>query len=209
MPMISPLQYLFVLLNRVRVRGRGNRIDPHGADIKRCSIRVRGNANEFRCRSLLKQSAVMIEGNGNRILIEEGGELRNLRLWIKGDNCEIRIGPQLIFNGGRVVCAGNGNGVSIGDDCMFAEGIEIWASDTHPVYQGDSLINPSRSISIGNHVWLGTNAMVLKGSRIADGSIVGMASLVRGEIPANCMAVGNPARIVKSGVRWDKSGIGA
>lgn len=207
--MISPLQYLFVLLNKLSVRGRDNVVDPRGADIKRCRFRIRGNGNEFRCRSLLKQSAVMIEGDGNRILIEAGGELRNLRLWIKGNNCEIRIGSQLIFNGGRIVCAGNGNGVSVGDDCMFAEGIEIWASDTHPVYQEDKLINPSRPVCIGNHVWIGTNAMVLKGSRIADGSIVGMGSLVRGEIPADSMAVGNPARIVKSGVRWDKSAIEA
>lgn len=207
--MISPLQYLFVLLNSLSVRGRDNHIDPRGADVKRCHIRVRGNGNTLRCRSLLKNSDVLIEGNGNRILIEAGGELRNLRLWIKGNNCEIRIGSQLIFNGGRVVCAGNGNGVTIGDDCMFAEDIEIWASDTHPVYQGETLINPSKSISIGNHVWLGTRAMVLKGSKIEDGCIIGMGSLVRGEIPAHSMAVGNPARIVKSGIHWDKSEIQA
>jgi acetyltransferase-like isoleucine patch superfamily enzyme len=90
---------------------------------------------------------------------------------------------------------------------MFAEGIEIWASDTHPVYQDGSIINPSRPIEIQPHVWLGTNVMVMKGAVIGEGSVIGMGSLVRGEIPSHCIAAGHPAKVIKTNIDWDKSAL--
>ena len=90
---------------------------------------------------------------------------------------------------------------------MFAEGIEIWASDTHPVYKEGVTINPSRPVEIQEHVWLGTNVMVLKGTVIGEGAIVGMGSLVKGVVPKRSMVVGNPARVVKTDIDWDKKAI--
>lgn len=202
-----PVPFLFRFLNRFRVRGKSNHIKAYHADVKYSDFLIRGNRNEFHCKSLLKHAGIMIKGNNNIITIGEGGELRNLRLWIVGHNCRISIGDNVIFNGGRVVAAGEANTVKIGDECMFAEGIEIWGSDTHPVYRDGKIINPSLSIDIGEKVWLGTRAMVLKGSKIGEGAIVGMASLVKGDIPPYSMAVGNPARVIKENVEWDNTEI--
>jgi len=201
------LHFLFPFLNRIKLHGRANKINTCQADVKYCEIHIRGRNNVFKCESLFKHGGVLIKGDNNEITIGRGGELRNLRLWIVGNNCRIHLGDSIIFNGGRVVCAGENNYVSIGDRCMFAEGIEIWASDTHPVFKDGKTINPSRPVVIGQHVWLGTNVMVLKGTVIKEGAIVGMGSLVKGLVPSRSMAVGNPAHVVKTDVDWDKSTI--
>ena len=51
-------------------------------------------------------------------------------------------------------------------------------------------------VVIGNDVWLATRVVVLPGARIGDGAIIGAGAVVRGEIPANAIAVGVPARVV-------------
>lgn len=53
------------------------------------------------------------------------------------------------------------------------------------------------SISIGNDVWLGARVVVLPGTTIDDGAIIGANSVVRGHIPANAIAVGSPAKVIK------------
>ena len=90
---------------------------------------------------------------------------------------------------------------------MFAERIEIWASDTHPIYKDGQIINPSQPIYIGEHVWVGTNVTILKGSTLNDGCIIGMGSLVKGEVPSRVVYAGNPARVLREDVEWDKSTI--
>ena len=64
-------------------------------------------------------------------------------------------------------------------------------------------LNPARDIHIGRRVWIGQRAIILKGSRIGAGSVVGAAAVVTGEIPENCVAAGNPARIVRRDASWN------
>lgn len=92
--------------------------------------------------------------------------------------------------------------VKIGDDCLFASNIFI--SDTsHGGNEDSPLIPPderpltSNPVSIGNCVWIGEGVAVLSGSKIGNGCIIGAHSVVKGEIPDYCIAVGSPARVVK------------
>ena len=50
---------------------------------------------------------------------------------------------------------------------------------------------------IGNDVWIGYEAVILAGVTIGDGTTIGAGSVVVGDIPAHCVAVGNPCRVVK------------
>jgi acetyltransferase-like isoleucine patch superfamily enzyme len=52
-------------------------------------------------------------------------------------------------------------------------------------------------ILIGEDVWLGAGALVSKGSRIGNGAVVSAASVVSGDVPANAVVQGVPARVVK------------
>lgn len=64
-------------------------------------------------------------------------------------------------------------------------------------------INQSKSVFVGDHVWLGQSSMLLKGTQIGSGSIIGAGSVVAGkQIPSNTAWAGNPVRKVKSGVFW-------
>nr|WP_247877017.1 hypothetical protein [Azospirillum brasilense] len=66
-------------------------------------------------------------------------------------------------------------------------------------------INPARDIIISKKVWIGFRSIVLKGAQIGEGSIIGASAIVSGNIPAYCSAAGNPARVIREGVTWDKA----
>jgi acetyltransferase-like isoleucine patch superfamily enzyme len=52
-------------------------------------------------------------------------------------------------------------------------------------------------VVIGNDVWVGAGAKILKGSHIGDGAVIGTNAVVTGDIPPNAIAVGIPARVIK------------
>ena len=52
-------------------------------------------------------------------------------------------------------------------------------------------------VTLGNNVWIGDGAKVCKGVTIGDNSVIGAGSIVTSDIPANSIAAGNPARVIK------------
>lgn len=90
--------------------------------------------------------------------------------------------------------------IEIGSDCLFATGIQIMDSDTHEIRSRNRItdLDAPQPVKIGNNVWVGLNAIILKGTEIGDNSVVGAGSVVKGKFPANCVIAGNPARIVKT-----------
>ena len=78
-------------------------------------------------------------------------------------------------------------------------------ADPHLIYHTDSKkrINPTKSIYLGDHVWIGQSAMILKGTQIHSGSIIGALSVVSGkEIPSNTSWAGNPSRKIAENIFW-------
>lgn len=55
----------------------------------------------------------------------------------------------------------------------------------------------SKPVRIGNNVWLGEQVCVLPGVSIGDGAIIGASSVVTRDVPANSIAAGNPARVIR------------
>jgi acetyltransferase-like isoleucine patch superfamily enzyme len=88
---------------------------------------------------------------------------------------------------------------------MFAENIDLWATDSHPIFNIDNkLINPSKPISIGDFVWIVSKCTILKGVTIGNGSIIGMSSTVTKNIESSTLNVGNPIRCIKTDIRWKR-----
>lgn len=52
-------------------------------------------------------------------------------------------------------------------------------------------------VTIGNDVWIGTNAIILGGVKVGQGAIIGAGAVVAKDIPSYAVVVGNPARVVK------------
>jgi len=96
-----------------------------------------------------------------------------------------------------------GSKVIIGDHVMISNRVSLVGYDFHPVdpdkrrkreAPGEEAAD---DIILEDNVWIGMNCIILKGTRIGENSIIGAGSLVKGDIPANCIAVGSPAKVVK------------
>jgi acetyltransferase-like isoleucine patch superfamily enzyme len=110
------------------------------------------------------------------------------------DRGRIRIGDYtLVCPGVRISAAEE---IVIEDNCMLANGVYITDSDWHGIYDRVSM-GCAEPVRLGKNVWVGDSAIVCKGVTIGENSIIGAGAIVVASIPANCVAVGNPARVVK------------
>ena len=87
-------------------------------------------------------------------------------------------------------------GIEIGDGSLIGHNTTIATLNHDFNPQKRQNLTPS-SVKIGKNVWVGSDCTILPGVEIGDGSIVGAGSVVTKSIPANVIAVGNPARVVK------------
>lgn len=86
--------------------------------------------------------------------------------------------------------------IVIEDNCMLANGAYLTDADWHGIYDRVSLGRASR-IHLSKNVWVGDNAIICKGVTIGENSIIGAGAIVVTDVPANCIAAGNPARVVR------------
>lgn len=92
------------------------------------------------------------------------------------------------------------NKIIIGDDVKISENVTIRDSDNHEIqYSGYEISKP---IIIGNHVWIGLNATILKGVNIGDGAIIAAGAVVTKDVPARTLVGGIPATIIKENIEW-------
>lgn len=130
--------------------------------------------------------------------------------WMEGDNIEVVIGDGCTFTRRvHLNAQEHSRKILIGKDCMFSNHITVRTSDSHPIYSmyDNERINPARDVIIGSHVWIAPDTKVMKGANIGSGCIIGSNTMVNKEIPCNSLAVGMPAKIVKTKVRWTREDI--
>lgn len=174
--------------------------------------------------SSLENSTVSFNGTGNILFVEDGVKLSKSTIKFMGNNClvylkkssrvfmvqidvynnsTVYVGGGNYFNGPLHISASEEKNVIVGDDGLYSFDIWVRTADPHLIYSTETheRTNPSRSVFIGDHVWIGQSAIVLKKSVIGSGSIIGAASVVTGKnVPSNVSFSGNPARLIKSGI---------
>lgn len=192
-------------LIRFRNGGAGNSFLSDGGEVAFLNLGFEGGNNVFVNHGRLNRCRIVFEGENNRLEIGADSIVRSSKLILRGNNLKIAIGERVDIGGMTAVCQGEGKSITIGDDCLLSTDIDLWASDTHVIRDKDgSILNPSESIRIGKHVWLGKRAAVLKGCSVGDNSVIGFGSVVTRNIPGNVVAAGNPASVLKQEVDWDK-----
>ncbi len=108
---------------------------------------------------------------------------------------KIQIGNYcLICPGTRIMSA---TSIVMGEGCMTAQNVSIADADWHDIYDRSMPVGKTREVIIGNNVWLGDSVIVGKGVTIGDNAVIGAGSVVVKDIPANAIAAGNPATVVK------------
>lgn len=126
----------------------------------------------------------------------------HFRLWRRS---VIKIEENTTSNGLAVVC--DMSEVLIGADCLFSDGILLQSADQHGIVDlqsGQIINNRMRKISIGEHVWLGRKSTLLPDISVGNGSIIGAGAIVTKDVPENSVAVGIPAKVVKSKTTWSR-----
>ena len=111
----------------------------------------------------------------------------------------IVIGDNVDIGNGTIVYASSKGGVNIGNNTLIAAQTYIIDTD-HGIHVGELIRNQENTsslVQIGEDVWIAAGCKILKGSIIHNGAIIGAASVVKGEIPANAIAVGIPAQVKK------------
>ncbi|MEZ0117655.1 acyltransferase [Heyndrickxia coagulans] len=114
-------------------------------------------------------------------------------------NAEIRIGDNVGISGATIYARKK---ITIGDNTLIGGNTKILDNDFHPVNSEIRKKTPNdnigvRPIEIGENVFIGCNCLILKGSKIGKNTVIGAGSIVSGEIPANCVAAGNPVKIIR------------
>lgn len=88
--------------------------------------------------------------------------------------------------------------VTIGRDCLLAWDVQVLDSDSHSVDDG----TVTAPVQIGDRVWIGCRATVLKGVTIGDGAVIAAGAVVSRDVPPRALVAGNPARVVREDVTW-------
>jgi acetyltransferase-like isoleucine patch superfamily enzyme len=107
----------------------------------------------------------------------------------------IEIGDYVLMSPGSRLSASDE--IVIGDSVMLANGVYITDSDWHTIHDRtvrDERVTP---VHIGDNVWLGDHATVLKGVTIGQNSVIAARAVVTRDVPANVVVAGNPARVVR------------
>ncbi|MCX6217772.1 acyltransferase [Spirosoma sp.] len=190
------------------------------------ALPIRGRGNRIINKGVFLQVRIDIDGNNNIVDIAKGAFLTNMTIYIRGSNNLLRIGAYCKFKGGCVWFEDNngqviigdhtsiesahlavtepGKRITIGEDCMLSAGIDIRTGDSHSILDTATgkRINYAQDVTIGNHVWIGLNAVLLKGASIGNNSIISTKAVVTQPIPDHSIAAGVPAKVIKSNVDW-------
>lgn len=195
-----------------------NKKQPIIAILKRLILKWRYKAHLFLGENVLilgklpilkvpKEGKIVIGDNVtlNSDFINSNTSLTTQVKFVTGYNGIIKIGNNCDLNG---TCFVAYKEIEIGNYCQFASSSLISDTDFHPAdpeirknqmmgmqFSFDTV--GKKKITIGNNVWVGWGAIILKGVTIGDNSIIAAGAVVVKDIPSNVIAAGNPATIMK------------
>ena len=118
-----------------------------------------------------------------------------LSIWSQQEGLgRITIGNYALICPG--VRLGSASEITIAENCMLASGAYITDADWHDIYNRVST-GKTAPVRIEKNVWVGDSAIICKGVTIGENSIIGAGAIVLDHVPANTIAAGNPAKVVK------------
>ena len=127
-----------------------------------------------------------------------------------GEKAHVKIGDYVLMNGARVI---SDSEITIGDYCLISWNVVLMDTHRLPLDPAQRRVELERAaarsprraagqstsapIRIGKNVWIGFDSCVLPGVAIGEGAVIGARSVVVADVPPLCVAVGNPARVIR------------
>jgi len=197
---------------RQHIQGEGNLLQAEGATLSNLELDILGDRNQILVGegSVLNNLKIRMRGSDHRI--EIGRNCRVSRggvFWFEDDHCELKIGQNSTMVEASIAVTESGSQVSIGEECMFANDIDIRTGDSHSVLEAGSgkRINFAENVTIGRHVWIAAHTIILKGVTIGEDSIVAAGAVVTRSCGPGVILAGNPAQVIKTGITWNRERI--
>lgn len=170
----------------------------HGVD-------VRGRVNVFGKPKIVRwgNPTIVIEDGvtlDSDPIHNEAGIVHPCTLAVTGSG-KLHIGAGTGMSGVLICCQ---ESVTIGKHVGMGANVTIYDTDFHPVNPYERIVVNRNSdikrkpVQIDDYVWIGANAMVLKGVHIGRGAVIGAGSVVTKDVPELTVYAGNPARFVKN-----------
>lgn len=175
--------------------------------IRLSKIKISGRNNQLIVENgvRINKSNIIIKGEGNKVIIRKNCDLNNLTIMMENKNGLIEIGEGTTC-GKTMIVSLEPQDIKIGKNCMISYDVEIRNTDSHKILDliEEKWINKGKNITLEDNIWLGTRVMILKGTKIGQGSVVGAGSICSKEYLKNSLIVGNPAKIVKNNITWNR-----
>jgi tetrahydrodipicolinate N-acetyltransferase len=125
---------------------------------------------------------------------------RGIRIVVDSGRLSIGDGTNVNGLGTKILVA---DAVSIGAHSTVSWDVQILDNDFHTMTVGGVEQPSAAPVVIGDHVWIGTRAIVLKGVTVGDGAIVAAGAIVTKDVPAKAVVAGVPAKVVGSADSWN------
>ena len=122
---------------------------------------------------------------------------------------KVKYGKNLLLKGVPIIFNKGGAKLKIGENVtikssflsnlvgLYSRTIIVTRAPGAEIEIGDNDLVPSREIKIGKNCFIGCNSIILKGTVLGDGCVVGAGAVVCGKFEDNCVIAGNPARVIK------------
>jgi acetyltransferase-like isoleucine patch superfamily enzyme len=156
------------------------------------------------------EETIIYNSNKENIMIGMNSHIRG-ELLIQHNNGKIKIGNYCFIGAGSKIWSAKS--ISIGDNVFISHNVNIMDTNSHEInaelrfqsfkksLENESDINISeisiKEVVIEKHVWIGFNAIVLRGVTIGEGAIVAAGTIVTKDIPPYTLVAGNPCRVIK------------
>lgn len=154
---------------------------------------------------VLRNSNIRFLGNNSLVFLNTNNVCLNINIF---NNNTFYLGENASINKGFNVNLSEEKSVFIGNDLLSSFDIWIRTADPHLIYDSNTKtrINPSKSVFIGDHVWLGQESFIFKGSIIGSGSIIGAKALTTNKVyKSNASFGGITAKLLKDNVFFLKT----
>jgi acetyltransferase-like isoleucine patch superfamily enzyme len=190
------------------IRGQGNVFESDMVKLSGVTLDIQGDNNQIRIAPgcVLSNVHFRVRGSGHRV--EFGAKCRVSRgatIWIEDTDCVLQVDANTTIVEAHIAVTENCK-VLIGEDCMFANDIDIRTGDSHSVVEVSTgrRLNFAGDVIVGRHVWIAPHTVILKGVSIGENSIVATGSIVTKSCEPGVILGGNPAKVLKSGVTWSR-----